>query len=97
MAIVLPDDVMARAERQAKAAGFPFLEDYLGWLVESDRVEGVAFGPPELQVPRTRAELERLLEDGLKSGDSRTVDAGYWAELDAYVLQCAERRSANGA
>jgi hypothetical protein len=77
--INLPDDVRAKAEARAAAAGRADVADYIRALVEED-VAGEAFdGPPHLS-PRTPTEADAMVRDGLASPTRPMTDAD-WAEI----------------
>lgn len=81
MAITLPDDVMQQAERQARAAGFATVGEYLADLVREDAGEDA---PCDQYAGRTREELERLLDEA-KDGPWLPLDEAFWERLDERI------------
>jgi hypothetical protein len=78
MTITLPDELRIRLERRARLNGYSTIEDYLAGLVEDDPADDRP-GPPGIS-PRDRAELEAMLDDGMKSGPAVIADAAFWEE-----------------
>jgi hypothetical protein len=83
MTISLPDEWRERLEARARANGFASVEDYLLSLaqaeeLEDDTIDGTP-GPSEL-TPRNREELERMLDEGMKSGPVIRVTPEFWDE-----------------
>ena len=83
MTIRLPDDLKAELERKAHTAGFATVAEYLLSLVPeedegADEVVGAA-GPPGLS-PKTRAELEAMLDAGMASGPPIRMTPEFWEE-----------------
>ncbi len=72
MTITLPDDVRAQAERQAKAAGFASVGEYLADLVRDD-VEGDEL-PEPMESIRTAEQLRDAIAVGLASPPISSVD-----------------------
>jgi len=72
MSITLPDDVMQLAERQAKAAGFASVDEYVADLVRED--EGVEDLSPPAGGIRTAEELRAAVAVGLASPPIPSVD-----------------------
>lgn len=83
MTITLPDERKDELERKARAAGFDTILNYLLSLVpddattedESDEIEG----PPE-RSPKNRAELEAMLDAGMRSGPPIRMTPEFWEE-----------------
>ena len=73
MTITLPDDVRAQAERQAKAAGFATVGEYLADLVRED-VEGDELCQPAGGAVRTADQLRDAIAVGLASPPVASVD-----------------------
>lgn len=77
--VQLPDNLRAKAEARAAAAGRGDVAEYIRALVEED-VAGEAFeGPPHL-TPRTHAEADAMIREGLAS-PVREMTAADWAEI----------------
>jgi hypothetical protein len=72
MTITLPDDVRAQAERQATAAGFATVADYLADLVRED-AEDADWSPPPTCIS-TAEELRAAVAVGLASPPVASVD-----------------------
>lgn len=85
MTITLPDDVRAQAERQATAAGFASVAEYLADLVREDSED--ADWPPSPAVISTAEELRAAIALGEASPPIPSVE-DFFAEL---------RRVANGS
>ena len=79
MAILIPDDVLAMAERKAKAAGAATVADYVAKLIRDDveSLPSTAAGPSF----RTREELIQLLREGYASGNPVVADDAFWEDL----------------
>ena len=91
MTIQLPDDVRAQAERQAKAAGFASVDEYLADLVREDGEEypdTTRVGPSTY---RNREELEALLAETLGC-EWKTIDEAFWEERRRKMLEYAAKR-----
>lgn len=91
MTITLPDDVARKAEAHAKAHGFATVEAYIEDLVQSD---DAADDPPILR-PENRATLERLLDEGMASGEPIPVDEAFWEERRRVLAERMARRRAD--
>jgi hypothetical protein len=88
MTITLPDDVREQAERQAKAAGFADVGDYLADLVREDAEAGP---PPDQYAGRTREEFERLINETVGC-EWKTMDEAFWERLDQRIRAKAAAR-----
>ena len=88
MTLTLPDDVRAQAERQAKAAGFASVGEYVADLVREDVQAGP---PPDQYAGRTREELERLLNEGM-AGVPVPGDEQFWEERRRKMIEYAAKR-----
>jgi hypothetical protein len=75
----LPDELRAKAEARAAAAGRADVADYIRALVEEDVAGEVFEGPPHLS-PRTHEEVEALIREGLAS-PVREMTAADWDEI----------------
>jgi plasmid stability protein len=75
----LPDDLRAKAEARAAAAGRADVADYIRALVEEDVAGEVFRAPPHLS-PRTPAEADALIREGLGS-PTRPMTADDWNEI----------------
>jgi hypothetical protein len=87
MTITLPDDVLQKAELQAKAGGFASVGEYLADLVRED--ENYPDVPPSSRTVRTREELEALLNETLGKPVLR-MDETFWQQIDDRIA-AAER------
>lgn len=88
MTITLPADVQQQAERQAQAAGFASVEEYLADLVREDACEDA---PCDQYAGRTREELERLLDETIGQPVLR-MDEAFWQRLDERIAAKAAER-----
>jgi len=91
MTITLPDDVRTQAERQAKAAGFATVAEYLADLVREDGQEYPDTTRVGLSTFRTREELEALLNETLGC-EWKTMDEAFWEERRRKMLEHAAKR-----
>jgi hypothetical protein len=95
MTITFPDGVGERIEVLAKRHGFASVAEYLMSLVEEAELEAAAqadaAGPSAL-TPRSRAELEKMLDEGMASGDPVEADAAFWAERQRVLLEKIARK-----
>ena len=89
MTITLPDDVRERAERQAKAAGFATVGEYVADLVRED----VEAGPPPADTLSgyTYEELGHLL-DAAKDGPWLPMDEAFWEERHRKLAEFVAKR-----
>jgi hypothetical protein len=74
----LPDDLRAKAEARAAAAGQPNVADYTRALVEEDLATELLDGPAHLS-PRTKAEADAMIREGLDSPTRPVTDADWTA------------------
>lgn len=83
MTITLPEEWRERLEARARINGFTSVEEYLLSLAQAEEIEGDPFtdsvGPPEI-TPRSREELERMLDEGMNSGPPIRVTPEFWEE-----------------
>lgn len=100
MTITLPDEIAGRVEALAKRQGFASATEYLLSLVEEAELEAAAradaTGPSAL-TPRSREELEQMLDEGMASGDPVEADAAFWAERQRVLLEKLARKSGGTA
>lgn len=89
MTITLPDELRETLERDAAAGGFGSVNEYVASLV-TESLEPIPAGQPAF---RTREELEKLLDAGMASGVAGTMDAAFWAKLEARIHERAVRRA----
>jgi hypothetical protein len=75
----LPDDLRAKAEARAAAAGRTDVADYIRALVEEDVTGAILSGPTHLS-PRTSAESDALVREGLQS-PTRPMNDADWAKI----------------
>jgi hypothetical protein len=80
MTITVPDEMREELERNAKAAGFATVEDYLIWLCKSDgngtgdlKAEDLGYASEEA--------LEAKLIASLDSGPPVDATRGFWDEM----------------
>ena len=76
MTITLPDEMRAMLELNATAAGFGSVDEFVIDALTDD-YEPHPTRPPDF---RTRAELEKLLDEGMASGPPIRADDAFWAE-----------------
>ena len=86
MTVTLPADVRERAQRQAKAAGFASVGDYLADLVREDVVEDGP--PPDPLGGYSYEELGKLLDTGMK-GPWLPMDKAFWERQHERLLKKA--------
>lgn len=79
MNISLPEELKQYAEEQTKA-GYSTASEYVRELIRED------------QKRRGQERLERLLLEGLNSGEPIPADEKFWAELKAEALQMIDAR-----
>lgn len=91
MTITLPDDMREQAERQARAAGFATVEEYMADLVREDGEQYPDTGPTPGRSFSTREELERLLDETIGQ-PVRTMDEAFWKRLDERIAAKATER-----
>jgi hypothetical protein len=77
--IQLPDDLRARIEARAAAAGSTNVADYIRALVEEDVAGDLLDGPAHLS-PKTAEEADALVREGLASPTRPMTDAD-WAMI----------------
>jgi hypothetical protein len=80
MTITLPDEWRERLETRAKLHGFASVDEYLLSLAEAAESVGES-GPPEIS-PRSRAELDAMLDAGMASGPPIRATPEFWAERE---------------
>lgn len=93
MTITLPDEMRATLEAKATAAGFASVDEYVADVL-TEGPEVVETGPPHF---RTRAEFEKLVEEGLASGPSVPGDAAFWARMEHVVRKAEAKRRGEAA
>ena len=76
MTVTLPDVLWNTLEKKAAAAGFATVDEY---VVDSltDDYEAGSTRPPDFT---TRAEFEKLIDEGFASGIAGEMDDAFWAE-----------------
>ena len=79
MTITLPDEMREVLERNAKAAGFATVAEYVEWLVRTDEA-GDAGATPEDFGFAGAAEMEAKLLASLNSGPPVRVTPEFWEE-----------------
>lgn len=88
MTVTLPDEMRSVLEQKVTAGGFASVDKYVADVLADDYEAG-STQPPHF---RTRAELEKLLDEGMASGPTVSGDAAFWARLDARIHERAARR-----
>ena len=83
MTITLPDEMRERVETRAKLHGYASVTEYILSLLDdeengTENVDALS-SPPEL-TPRSRAELEAMLDAGMNSGPPIRVTPEFWEE-----------------
>jgi hypothetical protein len=98
MTITLPDEWRGRLEALAKSRGFVTVDECLLDLLQDLACEAEAF-PKSSEVidsqltPRNRAELEAMLDEGMKSGCIVEADEAFWAERRRVLLEKFSRKT----
>lgn len=88
MTITLLDDVRAQAERQAKAAGFATVDEYVADLVREDAEEHLLV---DQYAGRTHEEFEALINETVGC-EWKVMDEAFWKRLDERIeAKAAER------
>lgn len=80
--ISLPDSLKEFVDAQVAAKGFGNVSEYFRSLLR------------EAQAQEEAARLERLLLEGLASGDGVAVTPEFWQELKAEAAEIAQRHQA---
>jgi hypothetical protein len=86
MTITLPDELRVRMESLAKLRGFTTVDECLLDLVLQELSIDLVDDSVSIDTfmsrltPRNRAQLEAMLEEGMRSGDPIRVDEAFWAE-----------------
>lgn len=82
MTITLPDELREPLELAARTAGFASVDEYVVALVREELSPESEF--PDVTnsrlTPRSRAELEAMLEEGMNSEGDVVADDAFWAE-----------------
>jgi Arc/MetJ-type ribon-helix-helix transcriptional regulator len=78
--IDIPQDLEARLRVRALEGGYADAQDYVRALIEADTNGTAAVGAPEHVTFQNKADLERLLIEGINSGDSREITPAEWDE-----------------
>lgn len=91
MTITLPDEMREEVEAKAKASGFADVTAFVAALVldhdpSARDIPDDYSGPPEL-TPRNREDLQRMLDEGMASGDPVIADDAFWAERRRVLRQ----------
>lgn len=84
MTISLPDELKAFIEERAKAGRFASSSEFIRQLVRED------------QKRAERDKLERMLLDGLESGEPIEVTDAYWRALRSRLQRRAKSRKTVG-
>jgi hypothetical protein len=96
MTITIPDELRAKAEERAKRYGFASVEEYVMDFLEGED-DTVVVPPGSLVAGYPREELEKLLMEGINSGNPVKADENYWNALREKIrtgtLRRAERPS----
>jgi Arc/MetJ-type ribon-helix-helix transcriptional regulator len=82
MTITLPDEMREELERKAQAAGFASVDEYiLERVLQAFAQDSETPDYPLSELtPRTREELERMLDEGMNSGPPIRVTPEFWEE-----------------
>ncbi|VTU02303.1 hypothetical protein : Putative addiction module antidote protein, CC2985 family OS=Singulisphaera acidiphila (strain ATCC BAA-1392 / DSM 18658 / VKM B-2454 / MOB10) GN=Sinac_0976 PE=4 SV=1: RHH_1 [Gemmataceae bacterium] len=81
MTITLPDEMRAQLERDARAGGFATVDEYVAEALRTDRSDTAGSGPPGMS-PRSRAELDAMLDAGVASGPPIRMTPEFWQERE---------------
>jgi hypothetical protein len=92
--VQLPDDLRARLEARAAAAGRSDVAEYIRALVEEDVAGELLDGPAHLS-PRTSAESDALVREGLASPTRPMTDAD-WTAIRNAVEDGINKQSGGG-
>jgi Arc/MetJ-type ribon-helix-helix transcriptional regulator len=92
--IELPEDLEEKLHVRARQGGYADAQDYVRALIEADANELAGNGAPEHLTFHNKSELEKLLVQGIKSGDSREISAAEW---DEKRRKLRERHSKRGS
>ena len=90
MTITLPDEMRTMLELKTTAAGFGSVDEFVIDALTDD-YEPHPTRPPDF---RTRAELEKLIDEGMASGIEGEMDDAYWAERR--LVLAAKMNARNG-
>jgi hypothetical protein len=74
MTVTLPDELRVDAERQARDAGFATIDEYVAFLVMSDRDEPPVELPDSDGCIRTAEELRAAIDAGRRSPPVASVE-----------------------
>ncbi len=77
--IDVPEDLAEKLRARAVQGGYADEQDYLRALIAADTDEGLPVSPT--LVFHDKSELEKLLVEGLHSGDSGEISSGDWVEM----------------
>jgi hypothetical protein len=95
MTITLPDPVGRRIEAIAKQNGFASAAEFLISLVEEAELGADTLadreGPPEL-TPKSREDLDRMLDAGMNSGPPIRVTPEFWEERKRVLAERMAKR-----
>jgi hypothetical protein len=85
MTITLPDDIRGRLESLARARGYESIDQMILDLVvrEADELPDVRTSK---LTPRTREQLEAMLDEGLPTDADVEADDPFWAERKRIIL-----------
>ncbi|HSQ54205.1 MAG TPA: hypothetical protein VLM40_00555 [Gemmata sp.] len=92
MTITLPEELRDVVERNAKAAGFATVAEYLSWLVQTDEAGDAVLSPEDFGFAST-TEMEAALLASLNSGPTVEATPEFWAELRKRVADRADNRT----
>ena len=82
MNISLPEALKRFARERAKQAGFANPSDYVRDLIRTDRKRA------------EREKLDRMLMEGLASGDPQLLDSKEWDDIRSEIMERAKNKAA---
>jgi antitoxin ParD1/3/4 len=76
----LPEDLEAKLQARAIQGGFADTQEYVRALIAADAAQLSRPVAPEHLTVGTKSDLEKMLIEGLESGDSSEITASEWDE-----------------
>jgi plasmid stability protein len=92
--IEMPDDLDSKLRIRAIECGFPTAEEYVRALIAADSDRSFEIPGPAHLTFNSKPELDRLLQEGIDSGDSGEITAAEWTEKRQRLI---DRYSKSGA